>query len=264
MRKTFIRVFATTVILACIWPAANISAQFLSGDVAEPELITDIEVRTPYNTGLKNGMLFNLLLTDFGFGVGGQYRRVLGNYVDGVIDVNFTVLRDVKEQTFVNFFGQQTTPNKFNRIMSFPINIGLRHRMFAETINDNFRLYVTGTAGPVAAFIYPYFDNSRGFGVRLPDQFVYDVFEGWGEGYWDWGYNGKIALGIDFGSNFRNVSSIEIGYHMNYFPNSIQVLEPNRFEFISDSEVVIIEGGGFDSQKLFGTVMIKFMFGGMW
>jgi hypothetical protein len=253
-----------TVLTAVLLLPVFVQTAYAQFEVSEPDLITDVNIRTPYNSGLKNGLTFNLLLTDFGFGVGGQYRRVLGNYTDGILDVNISVLRDVKEQTFVNFFGQQTTPNKFNRILSFPVNAGLRYRMFAESINDNFRFYVLGTAGPVAAYIYPYFDNSRGLGVRLPDQFVYDIFEGWNEGYWDLGYNGKMALGIDLGNNFRNVSSIEIGYHMNYFPNGIQVMEPNTFEFVSENEIAIIEGGGFDRQKFFGTVMIKFMFGGMW
>lgn len=260
MRYKLITILTLVFLLAAAkTPPAQAQTAF-----TEPEVVTDVNIRTPYQSGLRNGMVFNLMLTDFGFGVGGQYRRALGNFTEGLIDLNFTVLRDTREQTFINFFGQQTTPNKYNRILSFPLNIGLRHRMFAESINDNFRFYVQGSAGPVAVFVYPYFDDSRGYGVRLPDQAVYDIFEGWGDGSWEMGYNGKLALGIDFGSNFRNLSSIEVGYHLNYFPKSIQVMEPNSFEFVSDTEVVIVEGGGFDDQKFFGSVMIKFMFGGMW
>ncbi|MFU8859355.1 MAG: hypothetical protein ACNA8K_02930 [Cyclonatronaceae bacterium] len=261
MKHSIALFFIVTAFVLTSFFVPSAHAQF---EVSEPEVITDVVVQTPFKSGLKNGLTLNLLLTDFGFGVGGQYRRVLGNYTDAILDANISVLRDVKEQTFVNFFGQQTTPNKYNRILSFPINAGLRHRFFAESIKDNFRFYVLGAAGPVAAFIYPYFDDSRGLGVRLPDQFVYDVFDGWSEGYWDWGFNGKVALGIDLGSNFRNVSSIEMGYHMNYFPGGIQVMEPNSFEFVSENEIRVIEGGGFDRQNFFGTVMIKFMFGGMW
>jgi hypothetical protein len=260
MKHTFITISA----LAFLFSVTTMPSVLAQVEFEEPEVITEVQVRTPYDAGYKNGLVFNLLLTDFGFGVGGQYRRGLGQFTDGLIDLNITVLRDAREQTFVNFFGQQTTPNKYNRILSFPLNVGLRHRIFAESINDNFRFYLQGSAGPVAAFIYPYFDDSQGYGVRRPDQFSYDVFEGWSDGYWDVGYSGKFALGIDLGSNFRNVSSIEVGYHLNYFPSGIQVLEPNRIEFISSEEAVIVEGGGFDDQKFFGTVMIKFMFGGMW
>lgn len=261
MKHSFVVFIAATAIAIT---SVFVPSAYAQSEFSEPEVVTDVIIQTPYKSGLMNGLTLNLLLTDFGFGVGGQYRRVVGNYTDAFLDVNISVLRDVKEQTFVNFFGQQTTPNKYNRILSFPVNAGLRHRLFAESIKDNFRMYILGSAGPVAAFIYPYFDDSRGLGVRLPDQFVYDVFDGWSEGYWDWGYNGKLALGIDLGSNFRNVSSIEVGYHMSYFPTGIQVMEPNSFEFVSENEIVIIEGGGFDEQKFFGTVMIKFMFGGMW
>src|SRR6056297_1160402 len=80
--------------------------------IEEPELIMEERVSTPLNRHYQSGLTFDFVVNNFGFGIGGQYRRVLAPQMEGIINLRITGLRDASEQTFTDvFFGQQVVPN---------------------------------------------------------------------------------------------------------------------------------------------------------
>jgi len=264
--------------------AASLSAQ----PGIEPPLRGVDSYRTPLDDGLRNAAAFNLAINNFGFGIAGEYRRVVGPLSEVVVELQLTALRDVTEQNY-QFFGQQIIPNKRNRILSFPLTAGFKHRIFPQPVSDNFRLFVSGQAGPTAAFVYPYYDAERiryvmeddlNSGADLEDimqiglveanigQFVNDVFQGWGDGEWLFGTAGQFALGIDFGEQFNSVTTLKIGFTFSYFAGGVQVMDPlNALGVIPtpqyESDVYVLREGT-PKQKFFGSPFITLSFGSMW
>ncbi len=251
----------------------------------EPDILPAEQPRNPLQSDIRNGAMFSLMVTNYGFGVGGQYRRVLSPMTEGVVELQITALKDSREQTFFTFWGQQIVPGKYNRALSFPLMAGVRQRFFANYIDDSLRLYLQVMGGPAMTFVYPYFEdvpfieeffpNAIGhdglpLGVRFSDRQLNDVFQGWGDGSIEWGYAGKIALNIDFSRTFRNLTTLEFGVQMFYYPQGIQMMEPNSVtvatgfpvapETIMSREI----GGGFSAEDFFISPTITLMFGGMW
>lgn len=254
----------------------------------EPEIRGVDSFRTPLDENLRRGAAFNIVLNNFGFGIGGEYRLVVSPLSEIYAELQMTALRDVTEQNY-QFFGQQIIPNKRNRILSFPFNVGFKHRLFPQPISDNFRLFVGGQIGPTAAFVYPYYtaanilyvmEDDLLSGAPLEDilqsgrveanigQFVNDVFQGWGDGEWTFGTAGQLALGVDFGERFKSVTTLKIGFTFSYFEKGIQVMDPlNALGIIPtpqfDSDVYVLQVGT-PRQKFFGSPFITLSFGNMW
>lgn len=281
------------IILLLFLPLAeNVKAQ-----VSEPDLI-----RTPPNISViqdeyGTGFGFNILMNNFGFGAGTEFRAVVARQTELTASLRITALRDASEQTFTDFFfGQQIVPNKYQRAFAFPLMLGIRHRLFADSIQEDFRFFLSASIGPAAAFTYPYFDDIFGVGYRFTgNEFVQDgddilrfqaspvndIFTGFSDGEWHMGGAGEFKIGLDIGSNFARLSSVEFGYFFYYFPDGLQLMMPNQPEFrrdVGNGNVVRtreLNGSGdiidniifesfFDPQRFFGSPQITFTFGWLW
>ncbi|MCC5934604.1 MAG: hypothetical protein LAT75_01485 [Candidatus Cyclonatronum sp.] len=233
----------------------------------EPEIRPASGWVSPLDFGLRHGATFNLNITNHGFSISGQYRYVLGPHTQWVSEAGFGNIKDSREQAFVTWFGQQIIPNKYNRVLNFPVMTGVRQRLLADYIEDNFRFYVSGMLGASFSFVYPYFEDllleDGPAQVQLPGSRIYDVFQGWGDGSWQTGWSGKLALAVDFGQTFNTLTSLEFGVMGHYYPKGIQIMEPNRL-VEREGFLEIERGTGFPAQKLFLTPTITLMFGGMW
>lgn len=279
VRKVVITAFALALI------HTSVSAQY----GIEPELRGIEEYKTPVDFGLRNSLGFNIALNNFGFGIGAEYRRVVSPLSEVVVEFNITALRDITEQNY-QFFGQQIIPNKRNRILSFPVMAGFKHRFFATPVSDNFRFFAAGKLGPTMAFAYPYYQTRDIYYIMRDDfdqnfefdpasikygpvevntgQIVNDMFQGWGDGEWKFGAAGQIAIGVDFGEDFRNLSSVKIGYTFQYFQNGIQVMDPYSILGVIQGneerpDIFVLETAT-SRQKLFGSPFITLVFGKMW
>lgn len=223
---------------------------------------------SPLDFGLRHGATFNLNITNHGFSISGQYRYVIAPHTQWVTEAGFGNIKDSREQAFVTWFGQQIIPNKYNRVLNFPVMTGVRQRLLADYIEDNFRFYVSGMVGASFSFVYPYFEDiileDGPAQVQLPGSRIYDVFQGWGDGSWQTGWSGKLALAVDFGQTFNTLTSLEFGVMGHYFPSGMQIMEPNRLLVDQEGRPSIERGTGFPAQKLFLTPTITLMFGGMW
>lgn len=260
------------LLAALLLTSSSAFAQF-----GEPPVEKKIEPRTLFEEGYKTGFGINLSLNDFGFGLGGQFRKGLNPYTEGLLTLKMMGLKDPTEQTFINYqFGFRTIPNKYRRAISIPMYLGLKKRFFAREISDDFRVFGALSGGPVFAISYAYFNDLNDNGFRENDTFTYgfqertyDLFNGFKESDTHWGVGGEIQLGIDFGDNFANLSSMQFGYTFNYFDQGIQILEPNK-PVIINGEVQFQENGfvqtepANDPRKYFGSAQISFVFGWMW
>lgn len=277
--KIFKLLLLLTLPIALLSPILSSDA---AAQITEPELRVEERVSTPLSRHYNSGLTFDFVVNNFGFGIGGQYRKVLASQTEGIFNMRITGLRDASEQTFTDyFFGQQIVPNKYQRAFAFPAMIGLRKRLFSDKVQDQYRFFLTASAGGVAAFSYPYFNdrNENGFREQFNDYFeqVNDIFTGWSDGDWHFGAAGELKLGVDVGRNFSSVTSIEFSYYMNYFPNGIQMMmptqpdlrenvQPGESPFQEDPEnpdELLLEPY-FDAQKFFGTPQITITFGRLW
>ncbi len=270
--------FAIMTALCLFFMAQVLSAPSLAQERPEPELEEMARPLSPKDFDIRNGMGFRLHLNNYGFGIGGEYRRVFSRYTKGIFEFQINNLRDESEQSFQGYWGYTVIPNKHNRVMVFPAMFGLSRRMFAKNLSDNFRLFVQASGGPVAAFVYPYYDHDL-FDMGFRPQFQglsqqqYDVFQGWGDGYFTFGAAGQLSIGANLGGDFGNIQTIRIGYYFNYFPDGIQVMEPYRpgenitsfnFDLPPEQQAPGVLETASDRQQFFGTPHITFVFGGMW
>ena len=253
------------------------SKEVLFAQITEPEVLQIPRNISALDENYSSGFGFNFLMNNFGFGTGMEFRRVIAPQSEIMASLRITSLRDPTEQTFTDvFFGQQVVPNKYQRALAFPLMLGLRQRVFADTINDDYRFFLSASLGPAAAFSYPYFNDINNNGFR--EQFqgfvepINDFFTGWSDGSWQWGGAGEIKVAVDIGSNFSRLSSIEFGYFFYYFPDSIQLMMPNQpvlrqnvgpgqSQFIFDENGELVLEPFYDPQSFFGSPQVTFTFG---
>lgn len=274
MRRLALLFFSSLLVSATLF-AGKACAQTL-----EPEVETSIRTVTTLSDNYGTAFGFDFLMNNFGFGFGGEMRKVVGTQTELTASLRITGLRDASEQTFTDFFfGQQVIPNKFQRGLSFPLMFGMRQRLFPEFIQDNYRFFASASMGPSVALTYPYFDdiNNNGFREQFQNFFepVNDIFSGIGDGEWHWGGAGEVKLGVDIGANFSRLSSVEFGYFFYYYPDGIQIMmptqpamrqnvNPGQDPFIVDQNGELVLEPFFDAQSFFGTPQITFTFGWLW
>jgi hypothetical protein len=276
MARKYRRYLAATL---CIF-LFILSSEVLLAQVQEPEVRPTPRNITSLQDAYSTGFGINIDMNNFGFGLGGEFRRVVAPQAEAYMKFGITGLRDASEQTFTDiFFGQQIVPNKYRRAFAMPVMIGMRQRLFSDIIQENYRFFVSAAAGGVAAFSYPYFDdlNDNGFREQFIDYFepINDIFTGWSDGTWHFGGAGEVKLGLDIGSNLARLNSIEFGYYFYYFPDGIQIMMPNQPEvrqnvqpgqnpFIFDEDGELVLRPFFEPQRFFGTPLIRFTFGWFW
>ncbi len=266
--RSLVPILASLLLMTALQPAET------TAQVQEPQIRPADQPRSPLDEDFRNGIAFDIITNNFGFGLGGEYRRLLTPKIDLTFTARITGLRDVSEQTFTDFFfGQQIIPNKYQRALAFPITAGIRHRIFSNAIDDNYRIYVGGSVGPVFAFSYPYFEDrfNNGFRENFPEinrvDPINDIFSGMDDGEWHLGFGGEFSISLDFGDNFANLNTVRFGYLFYYFDDGIQLMQPRQpigiretddgfFEFVTEPF--------FEAQKFFGTPQISFVFGTMW
>lgn len=268
------------IVLILVFALSVVCTSDIYAQIEEPEVEKVATPKTPLTEGLHNSLGVDVFVTNFGLALGGSYSRVLGPYTQLTFRTGITGIRDVSEQNFQSFLtGQQVIPNKYQRAFGFPFVLGLKQRLFARQIEDNFRFYVKGGVGPALAFVYPYVRDRNNNGFRdfrlisqqnqqflVPDERVNDFFTGWSNGETEWGFNGEIAIGADIGSSFSSQTSVEFGYFFYYFKQGLQIMEPYRPTEYDENGFPINETKEpfNEAQKYFGTPQIKFTFGFMW
>lgn len=269
-----------------------IGIEVASAQYNEPEMQSLESPKNLFDEGYKTGLGFTLNLNDFGFGAGVQLRKGLSSYTEGIFNLKIAGLRDPSEQTYIDYyFGGRTIPSKYRRVITFPATVGLKRRIFARQISDNFRVHTSMTLGPTLALTTPYFEDTNGNSFREDDfnefgnfEPIKDIFQGLKDSETKWGWTGDLVLGIDFGDNFARLQTFQFGYSFYYFQNGIQILEPFKPDRNEQGIIIDPNGNGVleldpngdglfddnellranDPTKYFGSAQITFIFGWMW
>lgn len=260
----------------------GLNAGIVFAQYGEPEIQSVNSPKNLFDEGYKTGFGFSFNLNDFGFGAGTQFRKGLGPYTEGLLNFKIAGLRDPSEQTYLDFLGGRTIPSKYKRVITFPLTIGLKRRVFARQITDNFRVHTSMSFGPTLALTTPYFKdfNQNGLREANPNIFfgysepIQDIFQGLKDSETEWGWTGDLVLGIDFGDNFAKLQTFQFGYSFYYFKNGIQILEPFQPQRAENGALLFteVEPGRLelliepynDPTDYFGSAQITFIFGWMW
>ena len=175
-----------------------------------------------YGTGIGA----SLLLTNYGFGLGGLYRNAVGETTSLAIELSVSAGKDEREQEFfVGFFGDTVVPFKRSYFLVTPVHVGVEQRLFRASIEDSFRPFVQVLGGPSFGFQWPYFNDVNANGVRETDEEKLGVLSGLGEGSFRWGVGATLAVGAYFGESRRNTQGFRIGYVGSYFFEDVDLLE---------------------------------------
>ncbi len=201
--------------------------------------------------GSSGALVFTL--TEYGIGAGGALRGRVTDDLSVTFEVDIGAGRDEREQSFVSFFGERTTPFKRNNVILAPIHLGLERRLFRESVEDNFRPFVHAAAGPTLGFQWPYFDDVNGDGRRDADagEDQLGYFQGVGDGEARVGVGGTLEVGAFFGRGRRTVQALRFGVRGTYFPVEVDLLEITP----------TVEG---PSRKAFWTPTVSFHVGRLW
>ena len=203
------------LLAAFAWPLAG-GAQPL----AEPP-----EPPGPAHYG--SGLGAAILLTNYGFGLGGIYRSSVSEATSLVAELSIGAGKDEREQEFfVGFFGDTVVPFKRSHFLLAPLYVGAERRLFREAIEDTFRPFAQVLAGPALGLQWPYFDDEDGNGIREGDERKLSVLSGLGDGELRFGAGATLAIGAYFGASRRATQGIRIGYTGAYFFRDVHLLEP--------------------------------------
>lgn len=266
---------AARLILLILFMLGAVYWQPLQAQLREPDVRAVDDPLTPLEAGYDNRIGGSAYVNNFGFALGGVFTQAVGPFTELTFSTGITGIRDVSEQSFQNFFtGQKIIPDKYNRALGFPFMFGVKQRLFASQLTDNFRVFIAGSGGPAMAFVYPYLNdaNNNGFrdfeltpfGLQARER-INDFFTGWSDGSTEWGAAGEISIGADLGSNFKQQSTLEIGFFFYYFDQGLQIMEPFQPEgFDLETGQPVGSEPFFDEQKFFGTPQIKFTYSGWW
>jgi hypothetical protein len=176
-----------------------------------------------YGTGLGA----TILLTNYGFGLGGIYRNAVGESTSFVTEFSVSAGKDEREQEFfVGFFGDTVVPFKRSYFLIAPLHVGVERRLFRASIEDSFRPFAQLLAGPALGFQWPYFEDEDGNGIRGADERKLGVLSGLGDGSFRVGAGATLAIGAYFGESRRATQGFRIGYVASYFFEDVDLLEP--------------------------------------
>lgn len=188
-----------------------------------PEPPPEPEGPAHYGTGLGA----TILLTNYGFGLGGVYRRAVGEATSLAVEVSIGSGKDEREQEFfVGFFGDTVVPFKRSYFLMAPLHAGLERRLFRASIEDSFRPFVQVLGGPALGFQWPYFEDENANGIREGDERKLGVLSGLDNGSFRVGIGATLAFGAYFGESRRATQGIRIGYVGSYFFEAVDLLEP--------------------------------------
>lgn len=172
-----------------------------------------------------DGLGASVLLTNHGFGVGALLRTGVGAHTSLFIEASVGAGKDEREQEFFTGpFGETVTPFKRNYFLMLPVTVGIEQRLWAETIEDDFRPFIQIGAGPAVGYQWPYFDDLNGNGVRDADEPRRGAFNLSG-GEFRFGAAGLAAFGAYFGGEGGGGVGLRIGYAAQYFVRPVDLLE---------------------------------------
>lgn len=206
-----------------------------------PDLITSTAYRP-----LRNAWGIDLMISNNGFGAGGFWRHEFSDEISGFVGLAISDVKDEGEVEYFDFYGRSFVPRKKNRLLMFPLSIGMQYRLFKDDIVDNFRPYVSAALGPSMIFVAPYATRTEiplGNGQTFLQEEQIDFFSSLKYGQARYTVGAYIGGGAYFGIDKGTLSGISFRYYFIPFKNGIEILE----------KVYVKQFGGFFITLNFGS-----------
>lgn len=176
--------------------------------------------QTPSSSGTYLNLWgLDIMVSNGGFGLGGQYRREFTPALAGQITFSVSEAKDDQEVEFFDpYSGTSYKPGKLNRFMILPLMAGVQYRLFRDDIVDTFRPYINASVGPAMIYQMPYAENVAPPGEKPLYQEV-EFFTSIGKGHPEYTFGGFIGAGAYFGSEKSSVFGINVRYYFIYMLN---------------------------------------------
>lgn len=159
---------------------------------------------------LTNGVGFNIVFSESGFGFGGFWKKYVGqNYAYG-IDLNISEALNSDELPSPDYnYGQYLVAFKKNRLYNIPLMLSFQKYFFQHTLMENLKPFIVVGGGPSFIFASPYYKEGdplqyKDFFSSLKDAKVYTRFGAY------------VGIGTDFGKTYKNFYSFSLKYY--YIP----------------------------------------------
>lgn len=140
----------------------------------------------------------DVIFGEGGFGLGTFYRRSLSQNITGFVDFSISETKDDREITYIDYFGNQYSPNKVNRAFLFPVNVGLQYRLFSESLVENLRPYLMFGIGPSVILTTPY--NQ-------------EFFKAFGDAKTHFAIGGYVGMGTNIGVSKSSLIGLNVRYY---------------------------------------------------
>ena len=149
--------------------------------------------------------------SDNGFGVSGTYYKRLARTSDLMFKLSVSGVSDRSEVEYFDYYGNSYVKDKINRVYASTFSIGLKHNVFFDDIDGNFKPFIKGGVAPSLIITTPY-DRSffKAFGYAQ-SSFGLGLYGGVGIEYYE-----STSVGLSIGIEYsyiqvlgREVSSIK-------------------------------------------------------
>jgi hypothetical protein len=217
-------------LLLAILPALSLAQEYARRDSSivftpsSPNLIQ----KTTYEP-YRSAWGVDLLLSNNGFGVGGFYRHEFSDVLAGFVQLAISDVKDDAEVDYIDpYTGTSYTPGKINRLMLFPLTLGMQYRLFKETIADNFRPYISTGIGPSVIMVAPYSTPttvSLDGGGTFTDYQPIDFFDSLKKAQMRVTLGAYIGAGAYFGVNSGTLTGVSFRYYYIPYASGIESLQ---------------------------------------
>ncbi len=157
----------------------------------------------------------DVIFGEGGFGLGTFYRRSLSQNITGFVDFSISETKDDREITYVDYFGNQYSPNKVNRAFLFPVNVGIQYRLFSESLVENLRPYLMFGIGPSVILTTPY------------DQ---EFFTAFGNAKTHFAIGGYVGMGTNIGVSKSSLIGLNVRYYYTHLLGDEIELMTNNYK----------------------------------
>ncbi len=146
----------------------------------------------------RNNWAIGMFYSEGGFGLSGTYSKPVGRITDLNFRLSFSGVTDNSEIEYYDYYGNTYTRNKINRVFLGTLSIGIKHNIFFDDIEGNFKPFVKIGAAPSYIMMTPY------------DRSFFSAF-GYAQSSWGIGAYGGIGL------EYYESKSIGLGITLDYY-----------------------------------------------
>jgi hypothetical protein len=177
-----------------------------------------------------NSWAAGILYAENGFGLFGTYSKILGRTTSTMFRLSISGVSDPNEVQYYDYYGNSYVRDKINRVYDATLSIGLKHNIFFDDIDGNFKPYIKGGIAPTLILMTPY-DRSffPSFGYAQTSYGI-GVFGGVGLDYYESKSLG-MGLGIEYSyipvlgnevrsildHNITNVGGLQFCFNIMFF-----------------------------------------------